>query len=107
MNIGIVGCGNLGLSILNGIRNKDPKAQIIASKRDVSSILSLSKDNITVTTNNVELISNSDIIILALKPYTILPFIKEHAEILDAKRHTIVSVATGIRIEEIQNELNR
>ena len=107
MNIGIVGCGNLGLSILNGIVNKEPNAQVIASKRNIESIQSLSSDNVTVTSDNVSLIENSDIIILALKPYTILPFIKEHAHLLDVKRHTIVSVATGIKIVDIQKELGK
>ena len=35
MTIGIVGCGNLGFSLLNGIRLKDENVKIIASKRSI------------------------------------------------------------------------
>jgi pyrroline-5-carboxylate reductase len=105
MKIGIVGCGNLGLSILKGIVNNSPETQVYASKRDVSSIQHLSSEQVTITTDNSELIENSDLIILALKPYTILPFINEVKSKLDAKRHTLVSVASGVSISAIQNAL--
>jgi pyrroline-5-carboxylate reductase len=107
MKIGIVGCGNLGLSILNGIRNKTPESQVYASRRNIESIKSLASDRVKVTTDNTELIENSDIIILALKPYNVLPFIKEHKNSLDPQRHTVVSVATGISISDIENELSK
>ena len=34
-----------------------------------------------------------------------MPFIKEHNELFKSSQHTIVSVATGIEIEEIKNEM--
>jgi pyrroline-5-carboxylate reductase len=105
MKIGIVGCGNLGLSILNGIVKESPDNQIYASRRNIDSIRSLASDTVKITTDNSELIKNSNIIILALKPYNILPFIKEHNELFKSSQHTIVSVATGIVIEEIKNEM--
>ncbi|MFT6982876.1 MAG: pyrroline-5-carboxylate reductase [Crocinitomicaceae bacterium] len=105
MKIGIVGCGNLGLSILNGIINESPDNQIYASRRNIESIRSLASDTVKITTDNSELIKNSNIIILALKPYNILPFIKEHNELFKSSQHTIVSVATGIEIEKIKNEM--
>jgi len=105
MKIGIVGCGNLGLSILNGITNKDPETQVYASKRNVDSIKSLESKSVKVTSDNLELIENSEIIILALKPYNVLPFIKEYKDLLDSSRHTIVSVATGVSISDIQSEV--
>lgn len=107
MKIGIVGCGNLGLSILNGIVNKNPDNQVYASKRDVKSIKSLESETVKVTIDNSELIENSEIIILALKPYNVIPFIREHKDFFDSQRHTIVSVATGISISSIESELNK
>ena len=37
-NIGIVGCGNLGLSLLNGIRQKQPSTKLYGSKRNINSL---------------------------------------------------------------------
>lgn len=101
--IGIVGCGNLGLSLLNGIKTNMKNVQIYASKRDVKGLEYLECENIHITNDNQELIKNSEIIILALKPYTIIPFLKEFSDSFDSKKHTIVSVATGITIEEMSD----
>jgi len=101
MKIGIIGCGNLGVSILEGITSKIPEIEVFASKRNIDSIAHYASDKVTISSDNVALISNCDILILALKPYTVLPFIQEHRKHIDSGRHTLVSVATGISIDEI------
>lgn len=104
MKTGIIGCGNLGLSILKGIKHNSSINQVFASKRNIESIQRYASENVIITSDNRHLIAECEILILALKPYTILPFIKEHRELLDAGKHTIVSVATGITIEQIRAE---
>lgn len=99
--IGIVGCGNLGTAILNGVREKYPDIQIYASKRDVRSVPESLSSKAKITNDNVELIRASEMIILALKPYNILDFLREHANEIDPQKHTLVSVATGVQIDEI------
>ena len=100
--IGIVGCGNLGLSLLNGIRQKETTAKIYGSRRNISSLKQFESENVVFTSDNKLLIVECDIIILALKPYTIIPFLTEFASFFDGNRHTIVSVATGITTAEMK-----
>jgi pyrroline-5-carboxylate reductase len=107
MRIGIVGCGNLGLALLKGIRKNNPDAQIIASKRNIDSLLHLNDEKVEIVTDNVYLLKNSDVIILALKPYTILDFVSKYKDFFDAKQHLLISVATGIQIREIQEALGK
>lgn len=101
MKIGIVGCGNLGESILKGVLNKDSDVQVFASKRNLNSIAHLASDRVFLTLDNAEVLKACDLIIVALKPYNVLPFIQEYRNLIDPKRHTLVSVATGITISEI------
>jgi pyrroline-5-carboxylate reductase len=101
MKIGIVGCGNLGVSLLKGISAANPGAKLIASRRNIAALDPKLAEIAEITADNKLVIQQSDIIILALKPYTILPFLEEHASLFDAKQHTIVSVATGVMIDEI------
>lgn len=103
--IGIIGCGNLGLSLLKGFRKQYPQAEIFASRRNISDLLVLEDDLTHFTTNNREVIDACDFLIIALKPYTILSFLNEHREFIDPKRHTIISVATGIKLQEIEDVL--
>lgn len=105
MTIGIVGCGNLGFSLLNGIRLKDENVKIIASKRSVKEFEYLQSPKTLFTVSNPELIKQSDIIIIALKPYNVLTFLKENKQYFDSEKHTIVSVASGITLSEMGEEL--
>lgn len=101
--IGIIGCGNLGSSILKGITLKNTSQQLIVSKRNTETIKDMFPESqVVVTTDNNRLLKEADVLIFALKPYTILSFLAEHKDSLDASRHTIVSAATGISISEIQ-----
>lgn len=103
MKIGIVGAGNLGRSIAEGIIENGSFEQLIVSKRNLTPIEYLQGDKVIVTSDNTRLIKESDIIILTLKPFTIIPFLEEFKELFDSKRHTIVSAATGITIGEIED----
>ena len=107
VNVGIIGCGNLGSSILKGIQKKKTEVQIYTSKRDVAGLDSFKAPNTVITNDNRLLIAKSDILILALKPYTIIPFLMEHSSILETKRHTIVSCATGISMNEINDAISK
>jgi len=100
--IGIIGCGNLGLSLLKGIRKKEPKTILYGSKRNIESLKGV-EDSVTfITSNNKVVIEECDVIILALKPYNIIPFLTENTTLFNSKKHSIVSVATGVTISEIE-----
>ncbi|MCO4813095.1 MAG: pyrroline-5-carboxylate reductase [Flavobacteriales bacterium] len=104
--IAIVGCGNLGLSILNGLLKEGiTPNNLVATKRNLDSIRSLEKTGITITTDNVEAVENSEIIIVALKPYKIIEVLGELKAYFNPEKHIIVSLATGISIEQIKTTL--
>lgn len=105
MTIGIVGCGNLGLSLLNGIRLNDGGVKIIGSKRNIGDLESLQIPNTKFTTSNPELIKESDIVIIALKPYNVINFLKENEQYFDSERHSIISVASSITMDEMSEVL--
>ncbi|MDX2361169.1 MAG: pyrroline-5-carboxylate reductase [Crocinitomicaceae bacterium] len=105
VKIGIIGCGNLGLSILSGIQHNMTDVQLFGSKRDLAKLEEFEQVNTTFTTDNELLIKESDIIVIALKPYTLLSFLETHSSLLDPERHTIVSCATGITLEQIQSAI--
>lgn len=103
--IGIIGCGNLGLSLLKGFRKQFPDAQLYGTRRNLSELTNLEDDKTHFTSNNREVIAACDYLIIALKPYTILSFLEEHRSFIDPERHTIISVATGITLHEIKTTL--
>ena len=103
--IAIIGCGNLGLSILNGLLDQKtiPPANIIATRRNIKSLEHLKETGVRLSDNNVIAVNESEIIILALKPYNILEVLNELNSHLLPQKHILVSLATGISLTEIQN----
>lgn len=103
--IAIIGCGNLGLSILNGLLDQQtiPPSNIIVTRRNINALEHLKDTGVRLIDDNARAINESEIIILALKPYTILEVLKELNTLLVPKKHILVSVATGISLEQIQN----
>ncbi|WP_430402098.1 pyrroline-5-carboxylate reductase [Fluviicola sp.] len=103
--IGIIGCGNLGLSLLKGFRKQYPNARLYGTRRNLSGLTHLEDEKTHFTSDNQEVIAQCDYLIIALKPYTILSFLEEYKLFIDPKRHTIISVATGITLSEIKTAL--
>lgn len=107
MKVGIIGCGNLGLSLLKGIHEALPEVEIFASKRHPESLQVYANQQVTITSDNARVLAESDIVLLCLKPFTIVSFLEEFKDHLDPQRHTLVSCATGIRVEEIQGVVGK
>lgn len=103
--IGIIGCGNLGLSLLKGLRKQYPTTPLFGSRRNIEHLSQLADEHTHFTADNELLLKECSIIIIALKPYTILDFLEKNKGLFDSKRHTIISVATGITLEELANAL--
>lgn len=103
--IGIIGCGNLGLSLLKGFRRQYPDAHLFGTRRNSSALADLGDERTHFTSDNEAVIAACDYLIIALKPYTILPFFEENKSVFESGRHTIISVATGITLDEIKTAL--
>lgn len=103
MNVGVVGYGNLGSSIVDGLVVSNYNGAIYTSKRNWKNTNQPYPEKVCYTTSNQDLIENCEIIIIALKPYNVIAFLTEYAHLLDASKHTIISVATGITCVEMSN----
>ena len=107
--IAIIGCGNIGLSIVQGFikSNKIDPAMITVTRKNIGPIKNLSKKGIKVTGNNIEAVKDSRLIIIAVKPYKIKEVLDEIGVELSSKKHIIISVATGITIDEIHQLMQK
>lgn len=103
--IAIIGCGNLGLSILNGLLEQEniSASNIVVTKRNIKSLEYLKEKGVRVSNDNERAINESELIILALKPYNILEVLTELNHLLVPNKHILVSLATGISLEQINN----
>lgn len=100
--IAIIGCGNLGEAIANGLLSSNfiRPNQLILTKRNTKSLEHFSAKGVEVTTDNQKACNEADLIIVALKPYTILNVLASLTESLDESK-CIVSLATGVTLVEL------
>ena len=101
--IAIIGGGNLGTAMAEGLlKSKFCKASdITITKRKIITLQNLNKRGVKVTASNAEAVGNSELVILAVKPYQVTDVLNSFKKELTA-RHILVSVVTGALITEIE-----
>lgn len=108
-NIGFIGAGNMAEALIKGLIGKgiaDPK-NISASDISTQRVTHVGKTYaIKTVTDNRNLVSGNDIVILAVKPgdvYQVLDGIRDQLN----SRKVLVSIAAGIRLSKIEERLKR
>lgn len=102
--ISIIGCGNLGMSILKGLldANDFPAGNIVVTRRNAQSVAFLKEKGINVTDDNIKATAETNIVLVAVKPYDLRNVLEEIKDKLVPGKHILISVATGISIKEIK-----
>jgi len=105
--IAILGGGNLGVSIAQGLAGSGAfkTASIIITRRNQSKLDTLKGEGFNLTTNNIEAVGQSHIIILCVQPKQLDELLNSIKSSLDPSKHLLVSTITGITISEIEKML--
>ena len=105
--IGFIGAGNMATAIIKGLlsqNNGNPELvnvfDLSAEKCDI-----IKKMGVNVCKTGVDVMKNSDIIVLAVKPQNYSEVLQELKNDVTPDK-TFVSIAAGISIEFVRNSLN-
>ncbi|TKK67811.1 pyrroline-5-carboxylate reductase [Ilyomonas limi] len=106
-NIAIIGGGNLGSAIAEGLISSGfaQPQQIIITKRNIATLEPLQQKGVQVSSDNTAAIQFAEWVILAVKPFQIKDILQQLKPHLQAGRHKLVSVITGIWIKDMQEIL--
>lgn len=101
--IAIIGGGNLGLSMAEGLLKSGFIApeHLMITRRNIRSLQHMEERGVLVSDNNAEAARYADLLILAVKPFQIKDVVAGIAAELSS-RHLLVSVITGISLDELQ-----
>ncbi|HYG20067.1 MAG TPA: pyrroline-5-carboxylate reductase [Ohtaekwangia sp.] len=101
--IAIIGGGNLGGAIAEGLIKSRFVApdRITVTRRNVEALHHLAAQGVKVTADNAEAIRNSEVIIVALKPYNVKDVLEGLKKHFDAKQHVVISVVTGVFLKDL------
>lgn len=102
--IAIIGGGNLGTAIAEGLISSGfvQPQHIIVTKRNTATLKPLEEKGILVSNNNIEAVKYADWVILAVKPFQVKEILAQLQPYLDAKRHVLISVITGVWVKDMQ-----
>jgi pyrroline-5-carboxylate reductase len=103
--VAIIGCGNIGLSLVQGlIRDTGfPANNLTVTKRNIEELSYLKENGIKLTTDNNRATLDSNIIIIAVKPYNFISLLEEIKGSLDPKKHILISVTAGFELNKIKD----
>lgn len=102
--LAIIGGGNLGAAMAEGLINSGfilPE-HLIVTKRNIESLKSLEEKGVIISDDNTAAVKYADCIILAVKPFQIKEVLTQLKSGLNEKRHVLVSVVTGVWINDIR-----
>lgn len=100
LKIAIIGAGNMGGAIAASLCTKH---DVHISDINQSNLSKLKKahPSLSISTQNLEIIQNSDIVILAVKPWLIEDVAQEISGKLDYAKQRIISIAAGIDLKTL------
>ncbi|MGD2186796.1 MAG: pyrroline-5-carboxylate reductase [Desulfobacterales bacterium] len=107
--IGIIGTGNMGEALVSGLvgsGSSKPKHIICTDVHETKLKTMQEKYGVQTTTDNLEAVTASDIVIYAVKPQIMAAVLTETAEKLDMSK-LVISIAAGVPMEAIETCLNK
>jgi pyrroline-5-carboxylate reductase len=107
--IAIIGGGNLGSAIAEGLINSKfcKPDHIIITKRNINTLSHLEERGVIVSNNNVDAVTYAKWIIFAVKPFQVKDILLQLKDVINPERHQIVSVMTGVWIKDLQEVLGK
>jgi pyrroline-5-carboxylate reductase len=103
----ILGAGNIGLAIAKGLVNSKTLKpdQIALTRRKIHLLQPEKKFGFHIERNNVNAVRASELIIISVEPGQIDPLLHEIKPALNAKKHLLISVISGVSIAEIRKQI--
>lgn len=107
--IAIIGGGNIGTSITKGLLRSGaiPPANIFLTRRNVHILEDLRKEGVRTSSDNIEAINASEIIILAVLPSQLMDLIENISPAINPGKHILISLVTAFSISELKTKLGK
>jgi pyrroline-5-carboxylate reductase len=101
--IGIIGGGNLGMAIAEGLIQSGfiNPGHILITRRSIDQLNALERKGVMVSSHNEDALKYAGLIVLAVKPFQVNEVLSKLKEHFSEGKHILVSVVTGVSIQEL------
>lgn len=111
MKITIIGSGNMGGAIAKGLSQGSIfQASDITCTAQTDETLEKMRninENFNLTHDNITAVRESDLVIIAVKPWRVQSVIEEIRPVLQFDKHIIISIAAGVTFEQLNSHLKK
>ena len=107
--IAIIGGGNLGASIAQGLVKSNYVAaeDIVVTRRRLDSLQTLQSQGVIITSDNQLAIAKARLVIVAVKPHQIDEVLDELKDKIDVVNSLLISVVTGVSTSHINEKIGK
>ena len=106
ISIAILGTGNLGEALAKGFAPEFGAENISLTRRHSKKLDHLKEAGFHTGDDNLKAIEKADYVVLSVQPKQLEGLLKEIESSLDPEKHVLVSVVTGVSLDQIQSYLN-
>jgi pyrroline-5-carboxylate reductase len=106
--IAIIGGGNIGVALAKGLAasGKYSTSDIAITKRRTSKLERMAFEGYKISSDNPDVVENTDIVVLAILPQQLDKVLDEIAESI-TENHLLISVVSSVEIADIHNKLGK
>jgi pyrroline-5-carboxylate reductase len=107
--LAIIGAGNIGMAIANGLTQSQQfkPEQITLTRRHIQSLEKYKEQGFQVLQDNNTAVKNSEVILVAVEPQQLDNLLTEISPSLEPNKHILISVVTGATINQILNRIGK
>ncbi len=107
--IAILGGGNIGKAIAKGLlaSGNYPAENLVVTDLNLSYLDELKADGISVTTDNIEAVRSSEIVILCVQPTQVTDLIKEIKDAIDPDNQILAFVIAAYEVNDIRELIGK
>lgn len=105
--LAILGTGNIGTALANGLFQSGifVPDHITLTRKKIELLDNLKAEGFIITKDNIKAVRKSEVIIIAVEPQQIDRLLNEIAPELKPDKHIVISLVTGVRIEQIHKHI--
>ncbi len=103
----ILGAGNIGCSIANGIAASgifEPQRTWLTRRR-IEKLDRYIEKGFNISSDNIETVNICDVLIVCVEPHQLDGLLSEIAPVLDPEKHVLISVVSGASIADIRKRV--
>jgi len=106
-NVAIIGGGNIGLAIAEGLENSKQYSpeNIYLTRRNINLLKDYGERGFKITSDNKTAVKNSDIIVISVQPKQLDELLFEIKELIKSNKHLVISIVSGAGIKVFKEVL--